>query len=173
MFRTIFLLAGVSIASLAMGGCLERRIFITTEPSGALVHLNDVEVGRSPVDVDFTYYGEYDVRITKEGYAPLNTSANAKTPIYEQPGIDIVAELLPGRRITKIRWHFDLEPISSDADDVIARARSLRAQIGAGETAPIEDGVMGPPIPVRDAPDEVGPPEPEYPDLLPDPRPPR
>lgn len=44
-------------------GCVERTITITSEPSGALVHLNDEEVGRTPLTVPFTFYGVYDVRL--------------------------------------------------------------------------------------------------------------
>lgn len=48
---------------LASVGCVERTITITSEPSGALVHLNDEEVGRTPLTVPFTFYGVYDVRL--------------------------------------------------------------------------------------------------------------
>ncbi|MFB3120043.1 MAG: PEGA domain-containing protein [Stenotrophomonas maltophilia] len=40
---------------------------ITSEPPGALVWLNDREIGRTPVDVDFEFYGRYDVRLHLPG----------------------------------------------------------------------------------------------------------
>jgi len=52
---------------LAMVGCIERTITITSDPSGALVHLNDEEVGRTPVVVPFTFYGTYTVRLEHDG----------------------------------------------------------------------------------------------------------
>ena len=61
---------------------VERRVSITSEPSNAVVYVNDVEVGRTPVDADFTYYGSYDVRIDNEGFEPLRTKAVARAPIY-------------------------------------------------------------------------------------------
>ena len=73
--------------ALVLGACarVERRITITSEPSGAIVSLNDTEVGRTPVEVDFTYFGVYDVRLRKEGYEPIVTTAEAKAPLHEQP----------------------------------------------------------------------------------------
>lgn len=52
-------------ALIALGtlGCVQRTITITSNPTGALVHLNDEEVGRTPLTVPFTFYGTYDVRV--------------------------------------------------------------------------------------------------------------
>ena len=55
----ISLLAGTS----ALVGCVERRVWIDSNPPGALVWLNDAQVGRTPVDVSITHHGVYDVRL--------------------------------------------------------------------------------------------------------------
>ena len=55
-------------------GCVRRTISIVSNPPGALVWLNDREVGRTPIEVEFLYYGTYDVRIVKDGYEPLITT---------------------------------------------------------------------------------------------------
>ena len=68
------LAARLAIAVFACGlaicstGCLKRTISVTTEPPGALVWINDVEVGRTPLETDFTFYGIYDVRLRREGW---------------------------------------------------------------------------------------------------------
>jgi len=167
--RSILLTTGL-LAMISLSGCLERRIFITSDPPGALVHLNDVEVGRTPVDVDFTHYGVYDVRLTKDGFAPLLTSREAKAPVYEWPFIDLVAEAVPTRTVTEFRWHFALESVSSDPDDVIERGRALREQVGASLDAEAAgEELMGPPIPIIS--DDEPLPEPEYRELMPEPLP--
>ena len=56
------------VASLLLCGCVERRLTINTKPQGAVVALNDEEIGESPVSVNFNWYGDYCVRISKEGY---------------------------------------------------------------------------------------------------------
>src|SRR5262245_37221759 len=77
-----------------MAGCIERTVTIRTEPEDALVYLNDDEVGRSPVTVPFTWYGDYDVIIRKEGYDTLKTHHRLETPWYDLPGIDLFTETL-------------------------------------------------------------------------------
>lgn len=54
-------------AALSLTGCIERLITVTSQPAGALVYLNDEEVGRTPVTVPFRFYGVYDVRLEHEG----------------------------------------------------------------------------------------------------------
>jgi hypothetical protein len=125
------------LAAMALGvlaGCMTRTIEITSEPSGALVTLNDVEVGRTPVRAEFTYYGVYDVLLTREGYEPLRTSARARAPVYELPPVDLAANAIPGATHT-VRWHFVLEEaLESRGDraamerDLLERARALRAK---------------------------------------------
>jgi len=120
------------------GGCLKRTISVTTEPPGALVWINDVEVGRTPLETDFTFYGNYDVRVRREGYEPIVTSAKAKRPIQEMPGIDLLAEAAPVRMHNVVRWHWNLVPLAEQAQskeqaeqDLLARAGALREQFPA------------------------------------------
>jgi len=75
-------------------GCIERTISINTEPEEATVFLNDQEVGRSPIKVPFTWYGDYDIIIRKKGYQTICTHHRVRAPWYELPGIDIITECL-------------------------------------------------------------------------------
>jgi hypothetical protein len=122
--------AGLALAGAvgAMSGCLERKIHVTSEPPGATVFLNDVEVGRTPVTTGFTYHGVYDVRLRKEGFEPLSTHRRAREPIWEIPPIDIVATALPYTLSKEHSWHFELPPAqTTDAAALIERARGLRS----------------------------------------------
>ncbi len=101
---------GVLMCAAVAGGCLERTITVTSEPPGAIVTLNDVEIGRTPVTTGFTYFGVYDVRVRKDGYEPLVTARETATPIWEYPGIDLLAIMAPWRVKTALDWHFELEP---------------------------------------------------------------
>jgi hypothetical protein len=123
--RTLAIAAAIA-APLFLGGCLERTIHITSDPPGALVWLNDIEVGRTPLETDFTYYGEFSVRLRREGYEPIVTSRTAKAPVYEWPVVDLAAELWPQRISTDIRWHFDLVPAAERTDADAAREDILR-----------------------------------------------
>jgi hypothetical protein len=118
----VVMIAGMS------AGCIQRTITINSEPQGALVHLNDEEVGRTPLTVPFTFYGTYDVRLEKEGYETLNTQTQAQAPWWETPGPDLFAEAIPGNNEVNLKWDFVLtpqQPVSSES--LIDRAKQLRA----------------------------------------------
>jgi hypothetical protein len=79
--RNLFILLALGLSTgLFLTGCVERKLTINTEPQGALVILNDEEIGTSPVTVSFEWYGDYWVRISKEGYESLNTHRPLKGP---------------------------------------------------------------------------------------------
>lgn len=136
-------LSGLLTAPLA--GCVERTISITSEPPGALVYLNDEEVGRTPCEVHFLYYGEYDVRLVLDGHEPFMGSAMAPAPVYEWPGFDLVSELAPVTFRNHFNWHFDLEPVSADREQMIERARALRARMNDTLGTPDSTGSNGSP----------------------------
>lgn len=110
-------------------GCVERRLMISSEPAGALVYLNDQEVGRTPLEVPFTWYGTYDVRLEREGYQTLQTQQVAERPWWEAPGPDLIAEAMPDKQV-QIAWHLKMTPAqpASEADPqrVLDFAKQLR-----------------------------------------------
>jgi len=113
-------------------GCVLRTINITSQPVGALVYLNDEEVGRTPLTVPFTFYGTYDVILEADGYQPLWTRQEAKSPWWECPGPDLIAEMLPNAKAEQ-HWHFQMQPCPSpeEVDDTLLldHARQLRATL--------------------------------------------
>lgn len=139
------------LATLATAGCLQRRIHITSNPPGATVWLNDVEVGQTPLDADFLHYGVYDVRVRKDGYEPITTERHARAPVYEWAPIDLLAEAVPAPIETVVRWHFDLEP-QHPLDEaarglLLNRARTMRDEIGPPPEEPPPASPSGSPEP--------------------------
>jgi len=126
---------------LIVPGCVERRISVTSEPPGALVWINDKEVGRTPLETNFKFHGVYDVRVELEGYEPLVTSAKASVPWYEYPVVDFFAEITPWTNRNTQKWHFELEerlerrtsPDELEAG-LLERANELRSQLDEPET---------------------------------------
>ncbi len=125
--------ATLALALLALAGCTSRAIVVTSDPPGALVTLNGVEVGATPLEVGFRYYGQYDLRLRKDGYQPLAAAPWANAPWYEYPPIDLLVLPLPIE--TKVRWHYDLEPVSVEqgsAADLIERGQEMRRAVEPG-----------------------------------------
>lgn len=125
----LFLVAALFVAGL---GCVQRSVTIRTSPSGALVWLNDKEVGRTPVTVPFEWYGDYDVVIRKEGSETLKTHRQLKTPWYQVPPVDFAAELLiPFTVYDDHVWEFGLAPAKPTSEsEIIERARQMRSEAG-------------------------------------------
>jgi hypothetical protein len=121
-------LGAAAALSVLSSGCLERKIHITSEPPGATVYLNDTEIGRTPVTTGFTYHGDYDVRLRKEGYETVSTHRRAWEPLWEIPPVDLIATALPFTISKEHAWSFDLAPTQpADSAALINRARELRS----------------------------------------------
>lgn len=117
----------------ALSGCIERRIRVTSEPSGARVWLNDEHVGTTPCEARFTFYGTYDVRVELDGYEPIQEGREAHAPLYEYPGADLAATLLPLKLENVVEWHYDLTAVETgDAarDALRERSKELRSMAG-------------------------------------------
>jgi hypothetical protein len=122
-----------------LGGCVERTMTITSEPSGALVHLNNREIGRTPVETDFTWYGTYDVQVRADGYQTLDVAQSVPAPWWQIPPIDLFAEMMPWKPKDHRPLHYTLEPVTpeqTDATAMLERAAELRGQLGVPTTAP-------------------------------------
>ena len=120
----------VLVVVVALPGCVRRTIRITSDPPGALVILNDQEIGRTEVSTDFLYYGDYDVIIRREGYKTLKTHWDVKPPWYQVVPIDFFADALwPGHLHDVHTRHFMLEERElPSSEELIKRAEETRAR---------------------------------------------
>ncbi len=111
-------------------GCVERFIKVTSRPPGAVVWLNDQEIGTTPITVPFTWYGEYSVTLRKNGYEPINTSRKAEAPLYQWPALDFVSEcLVPFTFKDNHEWDFELTARQEvDQNKLIIRAERMKIQ---------------------------------------------
>ena len=105
----------IVLTSCCFIGCVRRTITITSTPPGALVHLNDQEIGKTPITTKFTFYGTYDVRLKKAGYVHIWQSKKAVAPWWEFPGPDLIAELIPNNKVA-LHWDFKLKPVKHTSD---------------------------------------------------------
>jgi hypothetical protein len=122
----------VILLFLGLGGCgVERTLTVNTEPQGALVYLNGQEFGRTPVTREFTWYGDYDLVIRKDGYETVKGKMPVKAPWWQWIPLDLVAELLPGmkdRRVVAYRLTETAE-VEASAEEMIDRGRAMEGQL--------------------------------------------
>lgn len=129
--RKWILLIAVLAASLLLSSCVERKLTINTEPQGAIVVLNDEEIGTSPVTTSFEWYGDYNVRISKEGFQTLKTHCDLKRPLHDRFPFDFFANCVnPKKIVDSYEWSFALTPQTEpNREELIQKAQELKKQL--------------------------------------------
>jgi hypothetical protein len=121
----------------AGGGCVQRRMTVRSEPPGALVYVDDYQIGTTPVSTDFIYYGTRKIRLVKDGYETLTVRQPFPIPWYEIFPLDFVTENLWPWEIRDERVvDLAMTPAASTpSESVVARAE--QARLAAGSLPPV------------------------------------
>ena len=120
----------LAVLLLGAAGCVERTLSINTTPAGAVVRLNDEEIGESPVNVSFEWYGDYTVEISKPGFQTLRTHKLLKGPWYDGFPFDLLAQAYPKRIKDEYQWHFEMSPLDlPDREQLISEAKRMSEQM--------------------------------------------
>jgi hypothetical protein len=106
-------------------GCVQREMVVISDPPGAVVTLNDREMGRTPFKKQFLWYGNYDVVLRKDGYQTLKTTAEITAPIWQFVPFDLITDFLPLRDEETIS--FKLKP-DSPTDPMLLLKRGQEMQ---------------------------------------------
>ncbi len=120
------------IGAIVLGGCtgrVVRTMTIESDPPGALVSVNDNQVGRTPLTTQFTHYGTYRIRLQQSGYQTLTVYEPVRAPWYQWPLIDLAFEtVVPGtRRDEHHLGPYQLQPaVPSDPQALLQRAEAMR-----------------------------------------------
>lgn len=126
-FVLFFRLAGLCLLVCA-GGCVQRRITVRSNPPGALVYIDKYEIGRTPCSVEYTYYGERQIKLVKDGFETLTVMQWIPPPWYEIPPLDFVSETIVPNEIRDERtFTYQLVPTRVvPTNQLIGRAENLR-----------------------------------------------
>lgn len=151
----------------SQAGCVERRLMVRTNPPGALLYVDDYEVGITPCATSFIYYGTRKIRLVKDGYETLVVEQPIPAPWYEYFPADFVSEnLVPGYIHDRRVVTYDLRPAVMVPNEVLSgRADALRAAVKAEQAA---QGIVprsmlrGQPVPAVVAPAPGVLPSPQY-----------
>jgi hypothetical protein len=121
-------LALVLAAMLLPTGCVRRRLAVRSNPPGALVFVDNQQIGTTPCSVDFTYYGTREIRLVKPGYETLTVNQPIPTPWYEIPPLDFVSEnLMPNKIMDHRTASFEMQPqLIVPTEQLLDRANQLR-----------------------------------------------
>jgi len=101
---------------------------IQSNPPGALVYVDDYEIGTTPISTNFTYYGHRKIRLVKDGYETKTVMQRIPPPWYQFFPIDFVAEnLVPGEVRDHRTLTYNLAPQTAvPTEAVLGRGETLR-----------------------------------------------
>jgi hypothetical protein len=149
----------VCIITLPARAIVRRRLNVNSNPQGALVYVDNQQIGTTPCSVDFTYYGTREIRLIKAGFETLTVNQPIPAPWYQYTPIDFVAENLVTMKIRDNRTvNFNLAPqLIVPTQELIDRGNQLRQDtiqygmtpLGATlpiSTGPVPVGAPGPPV---------------------------
>jgi hypothetical protein len=120
----------ICLSLLPASGCVRRRLNVRSNPPGALVYVDNQQIGTTPCSVDFTYYGTREIRLIKPGYETLTVNQPIPTPWYQVPPLDFVSENLTPTKIRDNRTvTYDMAPqIVVPTEQLLDRANQLRQE---------------------------------------------
>jgi hypothetical protein len=161
--------------TVAACGCVQRRMTIRSDPPGALVYVDDYEIGNTPVSTDFVYYGTRKIRLVKDGYETLTVRQPFPVPWYQIFPLDFVTENIWPTEIRDER-HVSLTMVPAAAtppDQVMVRAEQSRASArvlpgaaaapAAATLPPVQQPQLPPPVPAQPIPPPMVLPPPQQP----------
>jgi hypothetical protein len=142
--RSFHLLILVAII-FAFSGCVTRSLTVKTEPSNALVYIDDELIGESPVTMPFTYYGTRKIMIERKDEDGVLTHERTiafekiKAPIYEVFPLDFFSEIVWPLKLKDdqvLSYNLvALEPLSikEQQEKVLKNAEELRQRVNVPE----------------------------------------
>jgi hypothetical protein len=161
---------------LPASGCVRRRLTVRTNPPGALVYVDNQQIGTTPCSVDFIYYGTREIRLIKPGFETLTVNQPIPTPWYQYPPLDFISENLVTTKIRDNRTvTYNLSPqVIVPTNELVDRANQLRQDAlqspvtQAGATAPVYGAPGTPALVPTPAPAPIVPPPGTMPQRLPE-----
>jgi hypothetical protein len=137
-YRRIGRCGMLALAALSVStGCVERRMTIRSNPPGALVYVDNVEIGTTPASHRFLYYGTREIRLVKAGYETLTVMQPIATPWYQIPPFDFVSDNLTPWEVRDERdFVYQMVPLRNvPTEEIMSRAEQLRGSVLS--TAPV------------------------------------
>ena len=140
----------VCIAVILLSGCVRRRMTVRTNPPGALVYVDDQEIGTTPVSTDFTYYGTRKIQLVKDGFETMTVKQSFLAPWYEYPIVDFFSEnLWPFELRDEHLLNFQMQPQQIlPTERLMERAENLRVGARQGSAYSLPNATATPqPVP--------------------------
>jgi len=123
--RTRALVAALALAAL-LPGCVSRKLFLRSQPPGATVWLDGVQVGVTPYEEELPACGTRSLELHLPGHEPRRTELALPRPWWDTWPLDMLAALWPWTLEAHHAFEFTLAPAAPPEDSWEAAERALR-----------------------------------------------
>lgn len=109
-------------------GCVQRRLTIRSNPPGALVRIDNHDIGITPCSTDYIYYGKRHIQLVRDGYQTIDDMRWIWPPWYEIPPLDLVSEnVVPYELRDERTINYQMLPQQvGSTQQLLGRAENLR-----------------------------------------------
>jgi PEGA domain len=142
--KTRAILALTALLAFSLPGCVERRYTIRSDPPGALVVVNNEEIGRTPVSKSFIFYKDREITLMMDGFQTKKVIEPIRAPWYDNMITEVITEnFLPVTIRDEREFMYKLDPVTQvPRDELIARADTLRIE-AQSPPKPRRGGILG------------------------------
>jgi len=121
----------ILLGCVALPGCVERELFIDSDPPGAMVFVDGVARETTPLSLPFDFYGERKIELRLADHRVHRQQIDLNPPWYMIFPLDFFSEvLIPFTFVDSHPFEIELEEIPNDAfedqDEILERARAMR-----------------------------------------------
>ena len=120
---------------------------IRSNPPGAVVFVDNYEIGVTPVSTDYIYYGTREFRLERDGYQTVREFRTVSAPFYQYFPLDFFAEnVVPLELRDQRTVDFQMIPQTIvPTEELLGRADNLR--LGGGADGAVVPAALPPAFP--------------------------
>lgn len=115
-----------------LSGCVERTLYVMSDPSGATVYVDGEKAGATPAKVRFLWYGKREIMLEKQSYRTVKTVESIYPPWWQIFPFDFLTDvvlLYPLCDERTVRYTLEEAKLEQDREGVRRRAHELKAQL--------------------------------------------
>lgn len=138
--KPIALAVVLTLLSISLTGCVQRRLMVRSQPEGAFVTIDNQPIGPTPLSVPYTYSGTRQIRLEKDGFKTVDVEQRIRPAWFDTFPVSLVTNNFWPREIRDERiLDFQLEPRTQASENLLLdRANQLRGDVNRGTvTAPL------------------------------------
>lgn len=117
-----------------LAGCVERTIYVRSDPPGAVVYLDDERAGVTPCEIPYLWYGKREIVLELQKYRMVREIVTLNPPWWQYFPLDFITDVLvPFTIRDRTELSYVLEPAAPTAqerEEMRARAQQMRRRAG-------------------------------------------